>query len=170
MLGSAPANSGPANQRDGQMLQPGQVASALEHFPGEPYEQALQMDPDDAITRKNLGDVLLKLGRVDDAIDSYLQVVRLDPYDQEVRDILGCCLYQCGHISAGINQLEMGVRNNPNFANLHNDLGCALLMSQRFPEAIKQFEIALQLDPTNHTIRANISRLKQQEAATPAGR
>jgi Tfp pilus assembly protein PilF len=61
-------------------LEMGQPDRALEDF-----EEALRIDPSSTQTLRNAAIALVRLGRVDQAVDKLTQLLARDPEDQEMR-------------------------------------------------------------------------------------
>lgn len=51
------------------------------------YETALRTDPDDLITRANLGSAYLDAGRISDGFASYRKAIEINPHDERLFDV-----------------------------------------------------------------------------------
>ncbi len=124
------------------LLHAGRVREAIDR-----YEQALQIDPDWAVTHNDLGNALRRVGRVDEAVSQYEQALRLDPDLAAAHYDLAATLKQAGRLDEAIRHYQEAVRINPDLAMAENDLGNALLQSGRIEEAIGHFEQAVRIAP-----------------------
>jgi len=95
----------------------------------------------------NLGNALVKQGRIDEAIESYQQALQLDPSYPVAHYGLGNTFAQQGKLEDAKHHLRGAVRLDPNFAEAHNNLGNALARLGELRDAIEHFRKALELDP-----------------------
>ena len=95
----------------------------------------------------NLGSVLLKMGRVDEAIAQYQQALQIKPDNAEVHNNLGNVLLQKGQVDEAIVHYQKTLQIKPDSAEAHNNLGNALLQKGRVDEAIAQYQKTLQIKP-----------------------
>jgi tetratricopeptide (TPR) repeat protein len=125
---------------------------ADENWPGavEQFQEALRLNPDDAVMHNNLGEAWLKVpGRLDDAVGQLEEALRLKPNFAEAHHNLALALEQIpGRQPEAITHFEEALRLKPDYAEAHYNLALALAhMSGRLPEAIAQFEQALRFKP-----------------------
>jgi tetratricopeptide (TPR) repeat protein len=111
------------------------------------YEQALRLDPKNALAHACLGDALRLQGKVGEAVGHYEQALRLDPKDALTHYNLGNALQLQGKLDEAISHYEQALRLDPKLALAHNDLGLALGAKGKLDEAISHYEQALRLDP-----------------------
>jgi tetratricopeptide (TPR) repeat protein len=98
-----------------------------------------------AEAHNNLGMVLQREGRMQEAMGQYKQSVRLRPANAEAQYNLGLALARLGRMQEATGQYEQALRLKPDFAEAHNDLGTAFFQLGRLKEAIGQYEQALRL-------------------------
>jgi tetratricopeptide (TPR) repeat protein len=111
-------------------------------------EKSIAATPHAVEPRKNLGDLLLRLGRRGRAMEAYRQAIELDPelrvVCKDTRQFLTeedtnlAVMENCRHILA----------RYPNYAPGHYSMACALLNLGDVVEACRASERALVLDPT----------------------
>ncbi|MGD1019290.1 MAG: tetratricopeptide repeat protein [Verrucomicrobiia bacterium] len=100
-----------------------------------------------AEAHNNLGNVLVGLGKVPEAITQYEQALRIKPDFAEGHADLGAALVRTGKIEEAIAHFEQALRINPGIADAHVNLGIALSRTGKIEEAIAQFEQALRIKP-----------------------
>ncbi len=106
-----------------------------------------QKCPNNPRAHNNLGNALLRMDRVGEAIDQYRQALSIRPDLAEAHFGLGNACVQSGKINEGIAQYEQAVRANPDYAEAHCNLGNALLQAGRIQEAIPHYQEALRIEP-----------------------
>ncbi len=124
-------------------------------------EEALWTDtvaknPNNSVAHHNLGNALLRVGRVPEAIGHYEQALRIKPNLAETRNSLGLALVRLGRVQEAIRQYQQALRIKPDLAEAHNNLGAALIGQGRVPEAIGHYEQALQLKPNYADAHKNL--------------
>jgi tetratricopeptide (TPR) repeat protein len=96
-----------------------------------------------------LGNSLLRLGRLDEAIAELEAAVRINPTFAEAHNNLASALVQRGERDAAILHLREAVRVRPDFAEARLNLAGLLGRAGRWGEAAEQYRILLQNQPTN---------------------
>jgi tetratricopeptide (TPR) repeat protein len=125
------------------------------------WEDTLAKNPNAWMAHNNLGNVLFKDGKPQDAIGQYEQALKIKPDYDEGQYNLGYALMQMGKLDGAIEHFENAVRLNSRFAEAHNSLGLALLRQGRVPEAIEQFAQALKIKPDLAEARDNLARAQE---------
>jgi tetratricopeptide (TPR) repeat protein len=121
------------------------------------WTYTLQHNPGAWLAHNNLGIVLARSGRLDDAIGQAEEAVRLEPDFPEARSNLGLDLTEAGRYPEAIAQLEAAVRLRPDLPGAHLNLGRALLAAGRGRDAVAQFAQVLALQPDNPAARRNLA-------------
>jgi protein O-mannosyl-transferase len=114
------------------------------------YRDTLAKNPDSWMAHNQLGNVLVRGGRADEAIPEYEAALRLRPDIAEPHLSYGVALYRTdpSKINLAIGEFETALRIKPKWAEAHVDLGNALLhVPGRAPDAIAEFQAALRFDP-----------------------
>ncbi len=114
------------------------------------FTHTLAVTRDNAVAHLNLGDVLLREGKVDDAIPHFAESLRLAPRLPETYNKLGAALGAQGHYEDAIDLFRQALQL-VDTAELRHNLGFALGRLSHSDEAIREFETALRLDP-NHVL------------------
>jgi protein O-mannosyl-transferase len=99
------------------------------------------------VAHNNLGNALLRKGKVDEAITHYQKALQITPDYAEARDNLGTALLFKGNVDEAITQYQAALQIKPDYADAHNSLGYALLQKGRVDEAIAHCQRALQIKP-----------------------
>ena len=105
----------------------------------------------------DLGLVLERQGKAQEAIDQYEQALRLEPDFVQAHTNLGAALKRQGKVREAIGQYEQAVRVEPGDIGAHYDLGNALLQAGMPQEAIGHYEQALRLKPDNAAVHNNLA-------------
>lgn len=108
-------------------------------------QATIQRNPDSAMAHNNLGNILLRKGRVEDAIIHLQTALKIDPDYAEPHANLGSALFQNGQIDEALIEYQKSVEINPNYPEAYNSLGFALYKKGRVDEAIESAQQALQL-------------------------
>ena len=109
--------------------------------------QALDRAPDRAQTHCDLGWVLARLGRHDEAVTSLERAAALDPKDATIHFALGATLHLIQDLAASEAGLRRAVALAPDYTAAWHELGTVLRSSGRFDEALRCFRRASDLDP-----------------------
>jgi tetratricopeptide (TPR) repeat protein len=113
------------------------------------YRDTLAKNPDSWMAHNQLGNVLVRSGRADEALPEYEAALRLRPDIAEPHLSYGVALYRTdpSKINLAIGEFETALRIKPKWAEAHVDLGNALLhVPGRSPDAIAEFQAALRFD------------------------
>lgn len=111
------------------------------------WRATLARNPAASMAWFNLGSVLLKEGRHDEAIACLREGLRLRPDDAPGYNDLGCELVVVGRAEEALPIFARALELRPGYAEVHNNLGNALRSLGRVDEAVASYERALQLKP-----------------------
>ena len=142
LLASAISHAEYHELRGSLLLKRGQDNEAIAH-----YQTSLVLQPDDAVTRYNLGVALGKRGQTDEAIRQYQEALRLKPDYTEAHINLGGALGLNGQTDEAIRQFQEALRLKPEQADTHYNLAVALSQKGQTGEAIRHYQEALRLGP-----------------------
>ena len=123
------------------------------------WRTTISRNPGSFLAHNNLGTLLLREARIDEALSEFQKVVAIAP-DYEVGHYdLGHALLRRGQLDAAISELRKAVELDPSYANAHNNLANALLSQGKPREALEHYEAALKLRPNNADFANNLAAL-----------
>jgi superkiller protein 3 len=112
-------------------------------------QEAISVNPNQAVYRDTMGVVLLELGRPDMALDHFKKAVEIDPIYADAYFHLGTALAEARKwdeaVAAYRKALSLPTLTIPESAN--QNLGLALYHLKRYPEAEQSLRFAISLDP-----------------------
>ena len=112
------------------------------------WEDVLVHRPANARAHNNLGLLLYREGRLDEAIAHYREAARLDPTEAHTQYNLGLALMKAGHPREAIAHLEESVRILPYYFNAHLNLGIVLTQLGQPGQALPHLAEAIRFDPS----------------------
>jgi len=110
------------------------------------FTHALEVTPDNATSRLNLGEALQEEHRPAEALINYRRAIQLDPARFEVYNNLGGLLNDQGKPGEALEYCRMAVALNPGSSSSHNGLGVVLAELGQADEALREFFEAERLD------------------------
>jgi tetratricopeptide (TPR) repeat protein len=113
------------------------------------YRATLALNPDAWTAHYDLGLLLARSGRMEEAAGEFREALRCSPGDYPDAELnLGIVLMQTGDLPGSVPHFEAALRMDPHNADARYDFGMALAKSGRIAEAIAQFDEALRLRPS----------------------
>jgi len=133
--------------------------------------EALALKPDSAEALCNLGVVMARMSRFDEAIGYMTRAVACDPKLIDARMNLAYGLSQGGRLTEAVEQYREVVRLNPDLFAARFALGQGMLRLGKIDEAIEQFAAAVSLRPGDAAAESHLAAACQRrgragEAAT----
>jgi tetratricopeptide (TPR) repeat protein len=129
----------------------------LIHFSQGSYEKALlylleavQQNPSNPIVHHNTGNVLAKLGRLEEAIFSFDTCLALDPGNGDVHKNKGITLEDLGRDEEALACYDRAIACSPRDADAFYNRGNVLKRFHRFSEAIDSQDAAIDIDPEHN--------------------
>jgi protein O-mannosyl-transferase len=95
----------------------------------------------------NLGDVLLKEGRSNEAIVQLQQALAIKPDEAITHNDLGNALLERGEMDEAIACFQRAIAIQPDYAAAHYNLGGSLLQKGQVNEAIEHYQRAIAIQP-----------------------
>jgi tetratricopeptide (TPR) repeat protein len=143
----------------------------------EAFALAIDVDPKGMLQRYNLGAVLERLGREQEAEDAYRHVLDTDehvPSMLETNSALGALLRRQGRLEEAEEVYDRYLEEDPINIDIIVEHGICLSDLDRLDEAVERFDVALSLQPRHAGAWYNKSitlyRLGRQAEATRAMR
>jgi len=119
-------------------------------------DQAIQTNPNDAWAWQNRGVALNKLGRSEEAIDSYRRAGEMNPMVTMAWENLGKLLRKLGRHDEAIESYKRGIELWPEGGgDLWNGMGIAYTELNRYGDALSCFEEAARLHPGDGSVWNN---------------
>lgn len=106
-------------------------------------QRAIQLMPDDAGARSNLGNAMLHLGRYDAAVDCYRQALVIQPDLAESYFNLGLARKALGLLDKAILLYQRALAIRADYVEAHNNLGNALRQNNQKEDAVASYRTAL---------------------------
>ncbi|MEH2057468.1 MAG: tetratricopeptide repeat protein [Nostoc sp.] len=145
------------------------------------YRQAIALQPDLVEAHNNLGEVLQKQGRLNDALKCYQQAIKINPDYAYAYHNLGYFFQEKGKFEQAIVAYEKALSIQPDLVITHNNLGNLLKAQNRFDAAIESYQQAIKIRPDidyiyynlgtvfrdNNKIEAAIQAFEQAVKVTP---
>jgi len=113
----------------------------------ELIRHAIDLRPNDAGLRSNLGAMLAGSGEVDKGVAELRQAILLDPNLADAHNNLGNALKMLGNADEALAEYRRAVASRTNYAEAHNNLGSVLHEHGRFDEALVELSRAIQIRP-----------------------
>ncbi len=120
----------------------GRIDEAIVHL-----EATLQLKPESADVRNNLGVALNAKGRYDEAIEQFREAIRIRPEFARAHNNLGQALGLSGRLEEAIGHFKEALRIDPTYAKAHYNLCYTYGELGRFEEALRHCDAALRLKP-----------------------
>jgi protein O-mannosyl-transferase len=133
------------------------------------YRSTIALNPACWMAHNNLGNVLQRQGRFDEAVVEHREALRHKRDYAEACNNLGTALQGLNQSEAAVAQFQAALRIDPNFAGAHLNLGNALQGQGKIAEAVEQYRMALRFEPESVQAQGNLgaalTRLGQSEEA-----
>ena len=120
------------------------------------FEHTLSVTSDNVVVQYNLGQVLGKQGRYDEALPHFEEALRIKPDFFDALMNVGFTLSAQGKPAEAIGFYNKAVSVQPGSAKAHQQLGLVLVKLEKKDEALQQFYKALELAPNDADIRTNL--------------
>jgi len=121
------------------------------------YRRALKADPEHGAALVNLGGLLARQRRLDEAIPLFKRALARDPANLEARVGLGAALSIQGNNAEAVATLEAGEKLGAPSPALYNALAMAYYQARQKEKAIGILKQSLKLDPVQPSARAMLA-------------
>jgi protein O-mannosyl-transferase len=125
--------------------------------------KALQVRPDSADARSNLGLALLGTGQKTDARIEFQKVIETSPTRPRVHYNLGTLLLDSAQLEEAIAEFQKELEIQPDFVEAQTNLGIALEQKGAHDDAVACFQKAVQLDPRRPKVHYNLATVFLRE-------
>ena len=135
------------------------------------YENTLEKNPEAWMPHNNLGNALVRAGRVEEAMPHFEAALRLRPKSAEIENNFGFALLSLRQPAAALPHFERALRLWPEYVFAGNNLGLALIELERAGEAEEALRRTLGLKPGYPEAHFNLGRAlrAQNKTAEAAG-
>jgi tetratricopeptide (TPR) repeat protein len=123
------------------------------------YQTTILKNPDCWMAHYNLGILLGKMGRTDEAMAHYQKTLELNPKHAKAHNNLGLLLAMMGRTDEAMIHFQKALELNPKHVEAHNNLGILLAKMGRTDEAMVHFQKALELNPNYADAHNNLGNL-----------
>ena len=106
----------------------------------EEYDEAIRLNPNDAIAYKNRGTAYRNLGQFERAIEDYAEAIRLNPNDAIAYYSRGTDYCNLGQFERGIKDYTEAIHLNPDDVDAYYNRGLAYKLQDKKAEAVADFE------------------------------
>jgi glycosyltransferase involved in cell wall biosynthesis len=127
-----------------------------------PATEKVRANPDGAQAHSELGAILHKLGRFDEAAEALATAAALAPEQAEHLVALGDSLRAAGKAAESESAYRKAVRVRPGFSAAHRGLGIALFKQGKLADSLSAFEKAVELSPHDAQSITNIGVINAQ--------
>jgi serine/threonine-protein kinase len=132
----------------------------------EQWEEVVRASPADARHQEylehayfNLGYVLHKQHKLDEAVAAYRQAIRVRPEDVTAHLNLGIALFEQGHLDQAIAEFRAAIQLNPHDHTAHYWIGYLRHAQGRLDEAIEAYRQAIRIQPGDVRTRASLGSI-----------
>lgn len=116
------------------------------------------------IAYRSLGDALVKLEKMEDALKVYSEAVRIKPYYAGAHNNLGYTFLKLGRVEEAVEHYTQSLNLMPRSEETHTGLGLALYKMGRVNEAVQHYEEALRINPEYDTARYYLETARNESA------
>jgi len=127
------------------------------------WTDVVSKSPGKARPHLNLGSELMRLGRMDEAVNEFKSAVRFKPDYAEAYYNLGVAFNKMDRPDEAIEQFGIALRLDPDDAEALNNLAISFGMKGLIDYAISYFEAALRLKPESAQFHYNLSMACQEK-------
>jgi len=127
------------------------------------YRDCVEKSPDKARPHNNFGAILLRRGRLPEAIDEFQAALGIKPGYADAHYNLGNALVKQGSLTKGVHHFSEALDRQPGNVKTLNNLAATLVLLARYPEAIENFKKALVINPTDPDLHRNLAFVMKKQ-------
>ncbi|HEX2973684.1 MAG TPA: tetratricopeptide repeat protein [Tepidisphaeraceae bacterium] len=132
----------------------GELEKARQH-----YLQELRINPGDMHTLLDLGDLLLEMGRIDDAGEKLRRAIELAPQHPAAHLHYARWLRSCDRLAAARNALNKALELDPHYPGIHICLAQICIQERDLPHALRHLRAELRLQPEDPDLLMELANL-----------
>ncbi len=132
------------------------------------YAESVSLNPGFADAQYNLGTLLLRQGKLNEAVSHFEAALATRPRDSRAHNNLADAFFRLGDLSAATNQYAIAITLTPEDPEVHYNLGTVLLAQTNLPAALAEFTEAVRLKPNNTQARDGLAKILAEQG-DPAG-
>ncbi|HEY8096475.1 MAG TPA: tetratricopeptide repeat protein [Methylobacter sp.] len=144
------------DRADGQIRQQ-QVDAAIMS-----YRAALELQPNHMHALSNLGVILQREGKFEEAMTCYLRVLSIEENSLVARFNLGKLHHERNELELAAEQYRRALAVEPNNVDSNTQLGLVFQAQERFDLAISHFQIASEIAPDRADLQLNLGHAFQK--------
>lgn len=118
--------------------------------------KAIESSPANPVYHFNLGNMLAKLDKIDEAIGCYRETLRLQPDHADAHNNLALIFKDRGQTDIAMQHLQHVLRLRPEWQDAHNNLGTLYKDYGMFDEALEHYQRAVELGMSGHEPYVNM--------------
>ena len=122
----------------------GQLEAALEE-----YNEAIRLQPDDAMSYDNRSTILHNMGRYEEALEDSNRAIKLQPNNAIFYDSRGATLHEMHRYEEALEDKNHAIKLQPDNALFYDSRGATLHQMRRYEEALEDRNRAIKLQPDN---------------------
>jgi tetratricopeptide (TPR) repeat protein len=130
------------------------------------FQHALRVTSNNYLAHNNLGNVLMRQGKTEEATGHYVRALQIRPYFPRAHNNLGKALARQGKTEEAIGHYMKALQLKPELPEAHNNLGNALARQGKDEEAIDHYTKALQLKPDFAGAHNNLGNILERQGKT----
>ena len=127
------------------------------------FRKAIELNPNYLEAINNIGIVLQKQGKLEDAIKAYQRALKIKPDHANTHNNMGVVLQEQGKLDAAIKAYLRALKVRPQYADPHSNMGNALRDQGKYDEAIEAYKRALKIKPEYAEAYYNMSVVLQNQ-------
>ena len=128
----------------------------------ELINKAIKIDSTNAAAHSNLGNVLMKLRRLEEAIASYDRAVKIKPDYAPAYSNRGVALQELKRFNEALISYDRAIENKPDHVEAYSNRGAVLYELKRFDEALTNYDCAIKINPNYSDAHSNRGNVLQE--------
>jgi tetratricopeptide (TPR) repeat protein len=127
------------------------------------YKHALEAGPVNHVILNNMGNALVKEGKLLEAVSHYKEALLSKPDYAKAHNNLATAFYKLGRIDESVRYYSEALRYWPNFYKAHNNFGSVLFELGKDKDAMFHFLEALRINPDYDEAHYNLGLLLSRQ-------